>query len=252
MKTVVIQSCSAAPPCWIKDCMASVAAFAGKNGFDYQLLDDVGFFAGIAQPLREKFRDCIYPLTDLARLHALQAALAAGYERAVWLDADVVVFGELEIPLQTAMARDAGAEGGFNNYGLVFVGGDPLLARYIEAATALLETATAIQSTLVGPAILGPVSVAEIAGLTHFPAGLVRDVYPWLVSGGRRPAVLGEFCRAYGQPLLAGNLGWHYRAYVPPALLAEYDRKMAYVVQALQRDPGGINQVWRQVGALAH
>ena len=92
MKTVVYQSYrTQRVPGWIATCMSTVKAWAQASGFDYRFFDD-SFLALPPAWYVEKCAGEICPVTDLARLMAARELLASGYERTVWVDADMLVF----------------------------------------------------------------------------------------------------------------------------------------------------------------
>jgi hypothetical protein len=92
MKTVVFQSFrTTGVPDWITTCMGTVRAWAERNGFEYRFFDDE-FLALAPDWYRERCRGEMCPVTDLARLVKSRDLLAAGYQRTVWVDADVLVF----------------------------------------------------------------------------------------------------------------------------------------------------------------
>lgn len=92
MKTVVYQSFrTQRVPAWISTCMASVKAWAAAQGYDYRFYDD-GFFNRAPDWFRSKARHEVCPVTDLARLVVAKELLAEGYERTIWVDADMLVF----------------------------------------------------------------------------------------------------------------------------------------------------------------
>ncbi len=92
VKTVVYQSYRTHDvPSWISRCMASVEEWAAQTGADYRFLDD-SFLEYAPEWYREKTENDIYLVSDLARLKVAGALLAEGYERTIWVDADVLVF----------------------------------------------------------------------------------------------------------------------------------------------------------------
>ncbi|HEY1695320.1 MAG TPA: hypothetical protein VGG39_24295 [Polyangiaceae bacterium] len=92
MKTVVFQSCRIENvPSWLSACQESVRRWTESQGHDYRFLDD-RFFECVPEWLRHKVRNGKLPMSDYARLHHARAFLEGGYERAIWLDSDVVVF----------------------------------------------------------------------------------------------------------------------------------------------------------------
>lgn len=92
MKTVVFQSYrTERQPDWIKTCMASVRSWADMRGYEYRFEDDS--FLDLAPAwYRERSAGEMCPVTDLARLVMARQLLADGWERTIWVDADVLVF----------------------------------------------------------------------------------------------------------------------------------------------------------------
>jgi hypothetical protein len=92
MKTVIYQSYRTTNvPNWINSCMQSVKVWADLNAFDYRFYDDV-FFEYAPDWFRDKANHEICPITDLARLVAAKQLLSEGYQRTIWVDADMLVF----------------------------------------------------------------------------------------------------------------------------------------------------------------
>jgi hypothetical protein len=90
--TLVIQSCNEARlDGWMGQCVASVQGWADDRGFDYHFVGDE-IFRLVPDWYMEKVGRKLPVATDLGRLKLLQMALQEGYERAIWLDADVLVF----------------------------------------------------------------------------------------------------------------------------------------------------------------
>ena len=92
MKTIVYQSFRTDNvPAWIDACMATVRGWAERQGFAYRFWDD-RFFDLVPPELRVRasVHKCL--LTDYARIVAARDLLAEGYDRAIWVDADAVVF----------------------------------------------------------------------------------------------------------------------------------------------------------------
>jgi hypothetical protein len=102
MKTVVHQSFRTAnvPP-WVERCLASVRAWAAANGYEYRFIDDKLFdYAGAAYCAR--VRHSMQAIANLARLELAREALEAGYDRAIWVDADVLVFDSRRLKIEIA------------------------------------------------------------------------------------------------------------------------------------------------------
>jgi hypothetical protein len=71
--------------------MDTVKRWAGSHGYDYHFVDD-RLFEYVPAWFREKSASQKLPQTDLARLLVAKELLSDDYERAVWIDADVVIF----------------------------------------------------------------------------------------------------------------------------------------------------------------
>ena len=92
MRTRIIQSYRTSNvPQWINSCLASVESWSALYEFDYHFVGD-DIFDRVPDWYRQKTIDHPQIATDLGRLHLIQEAFDSGYDRAVWLDADVLVF----------------------------------------------------------------------------------------------------------------------------------------------------------------
>ena len=92
MKTLVYQSFRTSDvPGWVTRRMKSVRGWAADRGFDYQFFDD-RFFEYAPDWYREKVKHHRLLVGDLARLELGKKFLAEGYDRTIWIDADVIVF----------------------------------------------------------------------------------------------------------------------------------------------------------------
>src|SRR5450631_1104892 len=90
--TIVIQTFrNHTIPAWIQRCLDSVQKWAGMHHHDYSLAGDE--FYDLCGP-EYLGRGCKNPqaITDLARLVATRQRLDAGYQRVIWMDADMFVF----------------------------------------------------------------------------------------------------------------------------------------------------------------
>jgi hypothetical protein len=91
MKTLVVQSYRTHDvPAWIGRCLVSVKAWADLRGYDYLLTDDSAF-ALCGPEYLARVGDNKRSITNLCRLELLRRAHSDGYDRAVWVDADVFV-----------------------------------------------------------------------------------------------------------------------------------------------------------------
>lgn len=155
------------PAPWYDTCTSSVRRFARLNGFDYRWLDDE-LFDVLPERLREKTRRQTVVATDLARLAVLEAAIAEGFERVVWIDADVLVL----VPERLSLL-DTGAQFGrevwvqkepsgrlkvyrrIHNAFMSFRRGDPVLPFYRFAAERIVDRFVPDDRGMV-PQLVGP------------------------------------------------------------------------------------------------
>jgi len=94
MRTIVIQSYrdTQVEP-WIQRCMRTVRDWAGNRGYEYEFVDD-HLFDFMPTRVRNKAAPSLLPQTDMARLGLLRDRLTKGYERVIWMDADVLIFDQ--------------------------------------------------------------------------------------------------------------------------------------------------------------
>ena len=100
MKTIVYQSYQGdETPTWLKTCMQTVKDWAELNGFDYQRVDN--FFDYVPDWYIDKAQGKINVIADLSRLEIAKKFLNQGYDRTIWMDADVVVFDADKLKIET-------------------------------------------------------------------------------------------------------------------------------------------------------
>ena len=102
MKTLIIQSYRRHDvPAWIDRCLLSVRAWAASSGHDYLLTDDSAF--DLCGPdYLAKVGDNPRSKTNLCRLELIARAHADGYDRAIWMDADIFVFAPKRLVFEPA------------------------------------------------------------------------------------------------------------------------------------------------------
>ncbi len=125
--------------------MGTVRAWAQSNNFEYRFVDD-RLFDYVPEWFRRKASN-ICTVTDLARLKLARELLDHGYERTVWIDADMLVFAPerltVEVGSQFALchevwvyADDAGQPAyahRVNNSICVFIKGNVYLDFFMDA-----------------------------------------------------------------------------------------------------------------------
>lgn len=200
--TLVIQSCSEAQlDGWMGQCVASVQGWADARGFDYHFVGDE-IFRLVPDWYLAKVGHRRPVATDLARLKLLQMALQEGYQEAIWLDADVLVFDRglqlgfdgscafgQEVWVQEHEGRMA-ARRNVHNAVAVFRQGCVVLPFLIHTVESLIRRVHAehIAPQMVGPKLLGALhSICDFALLPQV--------------GALSPAVVQDICAGRGAAL---------------------------------------------------
>jgi hypothetical protein len=80
--------------------LATVRQWAASRGYDYVFMDD-DFFGIVPAAFRTKTGGAIWQMADMARLLHIRRLLDS-FERAVWIDADVVVLNVAAMELPTS------------------------------------------------------------------------------------------------------------------------------------------------------
>src|SRR5207253_10631885 len=78
-------------PAWMTRCLASVKTWTDRCRYDYQFVGD-GIFDLCGADYLARVGDNMRSITNLARLELARKVLGEGYDRAIWLDADLFVF----------------------------------------------------------------------------------------------------------------------------------------------------------------
>ncbi len=221
MKTIVLQSYRTHDiPNWISTCLRSVAEWSRQFGFDYVLTGDE-FFDYAPPWVRKRCGKQIFPVTDLARLILLQDYLRRGYDRVVWLDADIIIFAPHRLKVDTRAGYAFSHEvmlGEFpdgrvrlsapsiNNAAMVFEKNHPMLEFYRFAAEAILHHAPPgeIERTAIGPQFLVRLHQAmpleRLTSVGLFTSKLIEDI----AKGGTQ--LFARYARQFGYPMAAANL----------------------------------------------
>lgn len=91
IKTLVYQSFRTENvPVWMLKCMASVKEWANSKDYAYEFLDD-SFFGYAPDWFRAAINDQRHLVADFARLELAKLYLGQGWDRVVWIDADVFI-----------------------------------------------------------------------------------------------------------------------------------------------------------------
>jgi hypothetical protein len=217
MKTVVYQSFrTERVPGWITTCMASARSWAESNGFEYRFVDD-SFLELAPAWYRERCAGEICPVTDLARLVLARDLLQAGYDRTIWVDADILVFAPQALRVDTHEPfafcfevwafRDAAGQLQFrrtaNNSITIFSQGNSQLDFFIDTALRIAASQPRLHKLAIGARFLtGFVQLVPTPLLNNvgtFSPLLMSDI-----SGEER--LLVEYGAQLPAPIACANL----------------------------------------------
>lgn len=255
MRTVVYQSFRTSDvPSWIAACLESARAWAAAQGFAYRFYDDT-FFDLVPSELRPRasVHKCV--LADYARLVAARDLLAEGWDRAIWLDADALVFAPeaFRIPIESGYAfcrevwldRVAFGKPQFkltvNNAVSVFCRDQAILDFYLDAADAILRSDQPLTAVSIGTEFLGKLQRAR-----QFPLVASMGIFgPEMAA--RYLANDGRFLRPYlnfqTSPIYAANLCLSHQAAGTSAAVWDEPRLLAFI-RRLQSDGGKSLNAW--------
>ena len=197
--------------------MASVRAWADARGHAYRFIDDA-LFDAVPGWFLDKVRREVHLVSDLARLNLARQYLAEGFERALWVDADVVVFDPDNFSLDGAPGyafcredflalrdeRTLEVTRRVCNAVSLFARGNALLDFYIHACEELVRTRDGFRHTAIGTELLGALNrqfpLPVLAGVN-----LMSPFVLHALATGAEP-VLRFWMGHVRSPLAAGNL----------------------------------------------
>ncbi len=207
---------------WIGQCADSTRRWAEARGYDYRFLGDE-IFDLLPDALRLKLLGRMPIQADLARLLLLRDALEDGYRRAVWIDADVLIFApdrlDLDsIPESQAFGRELWVEEDIagrlktwrnaHNAICLFRQGDPVLPFLIHTTECILAR---IDPDAIAPQIVGPKLLTALDTIAGF--GRIDTV------GAASPPVLRDIDQGGGPALDALHTAIAKDKLPPPAAL---------------------------------
>ena len=250
LKTVVYQSYRTRDVAgWLRRCMHSTQSWAAAEGFDYRFIDD-SFFDCVPDWYRRGAGGNVQVLSNLARIVVAKQLLAAGYDRTIWVDADVLVFdpqsfrinvtSEFAFCREIWMTRRWGAAVKVfrvNNSVTVFVSGNSFIDFAIWAHEDLVRRGTQILAHGTSTRLLTvlhhatPLPLLDNVGLLS-PI-VARDIV------ARDGALAREYAAAHGTPIYAANLGASLRGVVSSGITLS-DADFEHVVDVLDKGRGAI------------
>ena len=216
MRTLVIQSFrteTVPPP--IERCMASVRDWAKLNGYDYEFRGDELFEVCGADYLACA-GDNKRTITNLARLEWIRSSLADGYDRAIWLDADIFIFDQarfsLDIQEDYAFSKEtivwwAGGpmvSHATHNAALVFAGHHPDLDVIIKLIRHIAATRPLKDNFQVGVKLLtglhAGLSFPLLTNVGMFSPDTIHSI------ARQRPTLSRILAKEHGFPIYAANI----------------------------------------------
>ncbi len=223
MKTVVYQSYRTVnvPP-WINRCMGTVRDWTVQNDFDYRFIDD-RLFEYVPPWYRQRVGGDVLLVSDLARLLLAQEFLAQGYERTVWMDADLLIFDpdnfRIDVTQEYAFCREVWVdllpEGVLecstrvNNAVTVFVSQNSFLNFYVHAAQSIVRQKSRLGRLDIGTGFL--TGLHELVTLPLLDAvGLISPVMAADLVRGKGNS-FRAFMAHFGSPVHAANLCASFR-----------------------------------------
>lgn len=177
--TIVIQSHKPTPGAFVEAALSSVRRWAEQCGYDYKCMDDA-LFDHVPEWCIEAANGRMQMVTDIARLIWMQNLLDDGWQRVVWLDADVYIFRpdmmNVDVPDGYAFGHEDWVQLGPNgrlrihrnvhNACLIFTPvGRVTLDFYLQSALSLLRQA----GPDVPPQFVGPKLLTALHNTVGFP-----------------------------------------------------------------------------------
>lgn len=228
MKTIVYQSFKADDvPSWLGRCLDSVMQWSRNNGFDYVREDN--FYDYVPDWYVKKAQNKINVIADLARLKLARKYLDQGYERVIWMDADVIIFNPENLTIETTESHllcnevwldtadnvDFGAGEIFcaskiTNSITMFTQDSKFLDFYIEATESIVKRNVGYLSKLcVSTNFFTPLSKIVYLPLFH-QVGLFSPILMHgIVSDDQE--ILQSYVQSLGSPVYAANLCYSFR-----------------------------------------
>lgn len=214
MRTIVHQSYREDNvPDWIEACLASVQHWTQAQGYHYVLTGDE-IFDLVPEDYRRRAAGTIPIMTDLGRLQQAKGYLQQGYDRTIWLDADLLIFNPddlvIDIVEDYAFGREVWAQldktgklkiyRNVHNAVSVFCKDNSFLDFYIHAAERIVSQMEPGAGGGLAPQVVGPKLLTSLYNTLNF--SLVETV------GMFSPLVLGDVLSGGGDALdktLAGH-----------------------------------------------
>jgi hypothetical protein len=221
VRIVVIQSYrTAGVETWMQLCMRSVSQWAAHRGYDYEFVDDT-LFDFLPPHIRNDTSAALLPKTDIARLGLLHDRLIDRYQRAVWIDADVLVFNPAAFSIPDTCGAmfchevwtsltDQGElahRPGINNALMIFERAHPLLDFLRYATVELYERG---EPSSMSPTALGTTLLSRLGRIVplrlHTQVACISPLLTHAAYNRDHPEWLHAHAQQHGHRFHAANL----------------------------------------------
>jgi hypothetical protein len=204
-------------PEWMGRCIASVKEWALKQGYEYRFFGDE-LFDFVPDWYKNRINNQIHLVADLARLEIAKQFLNNGYEQAIWIDADVLVFApeQFTLPLDRSFAfcremyvatddnKQLVAYKRVNNAITLMSKGNSFLDFYIDACKNIVAQREQLKHTSVGTSFL--TAMNQQLPIDHInQVGLFSPLVMHDIALGKGDA-LSLYMQAFATPIYSANL----------------------------------------------
>lgn len=204
-------------PEWMGRCIASVKEWALKQGYEYRFFGDE-LFDFVPDWYKNRINNQIHLVADLARLEIAKQFLNNGYEQAIWIDADVLVFApeQFTLPLDRSFAfcremyvatddnKQLVAYKRVNNAITLMSKGNSFLDFYIDACKNIVAQREKLKHTSVGTSFL--TAMNQQLPIDHInQVGLFSPLVMHDIALGKGDA-LSLYMQAFATPIYSANL----------------------------------------------
>lgn len=247
---MVIQSFRRANvPDWIERCLKSVRDWTAHKGYEYCFYGDE-FFDLCGAEYLTRVSGNVRSITNLARLEATKIKLAEGYQRVIWLDADVFVFAPLQFSMDTDAAYafgheawvEANADGSarpcetaLHNAAFIFTSRQDDLDLFIHIIRHTVRHRTITSNYQVGVKLISglayPLNIETIKGVGMFSPAVLQAI------AENNAAFLRQFLAFHGYQMQAANLGLSLNDAVIPYVKLAMDRLEASAGNVVNAPP---------------
>ena len=227
MKTIVYQSYRTVDvPQWITSCMETVKNWAALKKFDYEFIDD-RLFEYVPDWYLKIVDGEMALISDLARLEIAREFLREGYDRTIWVDADIVIFDpekfDVESSRSYAFCREvwlaARANGRVtyatkvNNAVTVFTKDNTILDTYINTCKAIVKhQGDSVHRLDISTSFLTAINQKWKCLPLLTNVGLFSPIVTYSIATGEERYV-ELYINKFGYPIQAANLCSSYRNY---------------------------------------